>query len=130
MGVLKSYGLTHKGKAITDHTLRALKALTPFVCSDLCWSSMSLAEPFCPELRDPTLLMQLAVHSSARGAGAAAAAASGADQAQQFSASVHAEKSFAFVLDCMRAFRITGDFQKRDTYSVAKLTGAEKNAPV
>ena len=126
MGVLKSYGLTHKGKPITDHALRSLKALTPFVCSDECWSSMSLAEPFCPELRDSTLLLQLAAHSSARGAGAAAAAASGADQAQQFSAGAHAARSLAFVFDCMRAFRIVGDFPKRDVYTVAKLTGAEK----
>ena len=86
---------------------------------------MSLAEPFCPELRDPTLLMQLAVHSSARGAGAAAAAASGADQAQQFSAGAHAERSLAFVFDCMRAFRIAGDVPQREAYTVAKLMGSD-----
>ena len=58
--VLKSYGLTFKGKPLAESHAKCLENLTPFVVDDACVVAYSLAEAFCPELREPTLLLRLA----------------------------------------------------------------------
>ena len=82
IGGLKSIGVQHRGKPAGVNLIRALKAVWPFLASEVCWTALSLAESCCPELRDPTVLMFVANHCSAKAAaGAEAAAAPGADAA-------------------------------------------------
>ncbi len=95
--VLTTYGITFKGNALTEAHAKALKSLTPFVGNHACAVAYSLAEAFCPELREPTLLMRLAQLCKAR------AAPSQADK------DAAACDSMAFVLDCLRVARLTGD---------------------
>ncbi|CAK0811629.1 unnamed protein product, partial [Prorocentrum cordatum] len=64
--VLTTYGITFKGNALTAAHAKALKSLTPFVGNHACAVAYSLAEAFCPELREPTLLMRLAQLCKAR----------------------------------------------------------------
>ena len=111
---LKAYGLTFKGKQITDGNVRALKSLVPFVEESICGAAFSLAEVFCPELRDATMLMRIAQLSLAR---------VGSTEEKLASA-----RSFVLVLDCLRVFRLTGE-EKGETYTVNKVSGQEKKTP-
>ena len=115
--VLKTIGVQHRGKPAGANTIRALKAAAPFLASDDCWSALALAESCIPELRDPTILMFVANHCSAKAAfGAEAAAATGA------------EELLVFSFNCMRAYRIAGDHPKREVYSSTRLVGADKKS--
>ena len=116
--VLKTIGAQHRGKPAGPNTVRALKAVAPFLASDDCWSALSLAESCSPELRDPTILMFVANHCSAKAAfGAEAGAAPGA------------EELLVFSFNCMRAFRISGDHPKRSApYTTTRLVGADKKS--
>ena len=66
---IKQYGLTFKGKAVSDAQAKALKALDPFLGVDKCNEAYNLTESVCPEVMDSTILMRIAQLSSARGAG-------------------------------------------------------------
>ena len=112
---LKPYGLTFKGKALTEANVKALKSLAPFVGDAACGMSYSLVESFCPELREATLLMRIAQLATARAA----------SSAMERTASARA--SLVFVFDCLRMYRLTGDCP--DVYTVNKVTGQEKKTP-
>ena len=66
LAVLKTYGLTFRGKAITDAIVKALKSLAPFVVDPACRLAYAKLESVCPELRESTLLMRIAQLSSGR----------------------------------------------------------------
>ena len=112
---MKPYGLTFKGKALTEANIKALKCLAPFVEDAACCMAYSIVESFCPELREATLLMRIAQLATARGA------SSGMEKAASACASL------AFVFDCLRVYRLTGDCP--DVYTVSKVTGQEKKTP-
>ena len=65
--LIKNYGLTFKGKALSSAMVTALRGLQPFVLDTACASAFSLAEVYYPELRDPTILMRIGYACSARG---------------------------------------------------------------
>ena len=83
---LQTYGLTYKGKPITDAVVKALKALAPFVVNAACCTAFGLMEACCPELRDTTLLMRIAHLCSRRHPDNTDAAC----------------ESMVFVFDCLR----------------------------
>ena len=97
--------------------MKALKSLEPFLSKKVCASAYSLAEPFCPELQNPTLLMRIAQLSSARGGPrgeeAATSAASGA--------------SMALVFDTLRVWRLCGEYKPDHVYTLSLITGQENN---
>ena len=99
--VIKGYGLTFKGKALTETNVKALKSIIPFVGNAACAHAYSLMEVFCPELREATLLMRIAQLSTGRAAGSS-------KEKQEDTAC----GSLAFVFDCLRVFRLTGNFPK------------------
>jgi hypothetical protein len=76
-----------------------------------------MMEAICLELREATLLMRIAQLSSGRGAGDSAFG------------EARARESLAFVFDCLRVARLTGDCLKEDALTVGKVTGQEKNVP-
>ena len=84
----KPYGLTFKGKPITEANIKALKSLAPFVGDAACNMAYSSVEYSCPELRDATLLMRIAQLSTARTA----------SFAMEKTASARA--SLAFIFEC------------------------------
>ncbi|CAK0878358.1 unnamed protein product [Prorocentrum cordatum] len=116
-GVLQCYGITFKGNALTDSHAKALKSLTPFVGNQACAAAYSLAEAFCPELREPTLLMRLAQLCKGRAA------------PPQADKDAVACDSMAFILDCLRVARLTGEAPRGETLSLSKVTGQEKKTP-
>ena len=93
-GILKKYGVSFKGKAVTEASVKALKCLAPFVCDSQCRLAYSLVDMFCPELREATLLMRTAQLSAARAPGAAGGSASGGVDA------------LVFIFDCLRVARL------------------------
>ena len=109
---IRKYGLTFKGKALLEASVKGLKSLTPFVPDAQCGAAYALMEAFCPELREPTLLMRIAQLVSGKSADFAAARA-----------------SLVFIFDSLRVARLTGDSPKGEVYTVAKLTGQEKKTP-
>ena len=108
----KTYGLTFKGKALTSATVTALKSLQPFVLDDACGSAFALAEVYCPELREPTLLMRIGYACSTRGVSDA-----------------KAKEYFVFVTNTLRVARLTGDIPKDEKLSVSRVAGREKKTP-
>jgi hypothetical protein len=67
-------------------------------------------EAFCPELREPTLLMRIGQLCQGRAATGACA-------------------SMVYIVDCLWVFRVTGDCSKEDGYTVSRVTGQEKDTP-
>ena len=114
--VIQKYGLTFRGKPISETGVKALKAVIPFVVDAGCNAAYSLTESFCPEIREATMLMRIAQLSAAR-------LCSTVDK------ETSARASLRFVFDCLRVFRLTGDFPKDDVYTIAKITGQEKKSP-
>ena len=114
--VLRQYRLTLKGKPPTDADVKALKSLELFVGDAASGAAYSLMEAFCPELRQSTLLMRIAQLRSAR------VASAGTDERAT------ARASPAFIFDCLRVYRLTGEYSKDDVYTVAKRTGQEETA--
>ena len=108
----KTYGLTFKGKALTSATVTALKGLQPFVLDDACGSAFALSEVYCPELREPTLLMRIGYACSTRGVSDA-----------------KAKEYFFFVTNTLRMARLTGDIPKDEKLSVCRVAGREKKTP-
>jgi hypothetical protein len=94
-GILKKYGVSFKGKVVTEASVKALKCLAPFVCDSQCRLAYSLVDMFCPELREATLLMRTAQLSAARAgaAGGSAPASGGVD-------------ALVFIFDCLRVARL------------------------
>ena len=86
---VRAYGLTFKGKALTEGNVKAFKSLVPFVGNEACAQAYSLMECVCPELRESTLLMRIAQLSSAK--------ASSNSSDKQDESACH---SLAFVFDC------------------------------
>jgi hypothetical protein len=68
---LQKLGITFKGKPASETTAKTLKSLAAFITDDACRTAYALMEPFCPELREPTLLMRAAQLSAARGSAVA-----------------------------------------------------------
>ena len=105
-GILKKYGVSFKGKAVTEASAKALKCLAPFVCDSQCRLAYSLVDMFCPELREATLLMRIAQLSAVRApcaAGGSASASGGTDGSVSASGGVNALK---FIFDCLRVARL------------------------
>ena len=115
---IRAYGLTFKGKALTEGNVKAFKSLVPFVGNEACAQAYSLMECVCPELRESTLLMRVAQLSSAK--------ASSNSSDKQDESACH---SLAFVFDCLRVYRLTGNCPKEDVYTVSKISGQEKKTP-
>ena len=90
---LKPYGLTFKGKQLTDPVVKALKALAPFVVKTACCTAFVLIEACCPEMREHTLLMRVAQLCTKRHPDNTDAAC----------------ESMVFVFDCLRVGRLTGE---------------------
>ncbi len=88
----------------------ALKGAQPFVMDDACCAAFALAEVYCPEIREPTLLMRIGYACSARNAVSDA----------------KAKDYFVFVMDCLRVARLTGDIPKDEKISVTKAIGKSK----
>jgi len=117
LAALKLAGLSFKGKVITEQSLKALRALAPYVEDARCSAAFSMLECVSPEFRETTLLMRLAQLSSTR-------VASG--QHPQANA---AQMSFVFVLDCLRIGRLAGDVKQEDVYTVSTVSGQERQTP-
>ncbi len=115
---LQKYGLTYKGKAITDSQVKAFKVLTPFVGDEACEASYSVLEAICPEFRDSTLLMRVAQLCNGRYTSAASGAESDA----------RARASLTYVFDCLRVAKLTGDVPKDEVYTVSKVSGQERKS--
>ena len=115
---LTPQGLLFKGKPLTDQSLKALRALAPYVEDAKCNATFSMLECVSPEFRDTTLLFRLAQLISNR-------AASG-----QHPQPHTALNSFVFVLDCLRIGRLAGDVKKEDAYTVSSVTGQERKTRV
>ena len=79
-----------------------------------------MLECVSPEFRDPTLLMRLAQHSSARVASV---------QHPEPLARSPAASAFVFALDCLRLGRLAGDVKKEDVYTVSNVTGQQLKTP-
>ena len=60
VAVLRGYGITFKGKAVSDTNASALISLAPFAVDPACRLAFSLVESACPELREATVLMRIA----------------------------------------------------------------------
>ena len=115
---IRGYGLTFKGKALTESNVKAFKSLVVFVTNAACAQAYSFMECICPELRESTLLMRIAQLSSAR------AGSTSGDKPDEFACT-----SLAFVFDCLRVFRLTGNCPKEDIYTVSNISGQEKKTP-
>ena len=115
---LKSLGVTFKGKSMSEGHAKALRSLLPFVSDIGCKHSYLLTEVMCPEVKELTLLMRLAILCSKRGGGAAPASG-GPSQA-------HA--CMIFLFDSFRVARLTGEFPKGEGMTVANIIGQEKKA--
>jgi len=102
------YRLTFKREPLTDNLIKALKGLSTFVVDKPCGTAYRLMEVFCPELREPTLLMRICQLCQGRPVSTGAC---------------------ANIFDCLRVFRLTGGCIKEDAYTVSKVTGQEKNTP-
>ena len=120
MAELKQQGLLFKGKGLTEQSVKAMRALTPYVGDAACNAAFSMLECVSPEFRDPTLLLRLAQLSAARGAGV---------QNLHALATSTATSSFAFCLDCLRLGRLAGDVKQEDVYTVSDVTGQERKTP-
>ena len=97
------------------HT-RLFDSLSPlrrhFIVDDACRAAFAQAEVYCPELRELTLLAKTCSACSKRGVTDA--------KARQY---------FVFVMDCLRACRLTGDFPKTEKLTVIQLVGVERKTP-
>ena len=107
---LKSLGLTFKGKVPSVALATALKGVAMYVLDDGCRAAFAMTEPICPELRDFTLLSRIAAACTARGADA--------KKSKDF---------FKFVMESMRAYRLTGDQSKTDKFTVASVINGSDN---
>ena len=110
--VIKNYGLTFKGKPLSSANVTALRGLQPFVLDGACASAFALVEVYCPELREPTLLMRIAYACSARG-----------------DSDAKAKEYFVFSMNSLRVARLTGDIPKEEKLSVSRVVGREKKSP-
>ena len=113
---MQGYGLTFKGKPVTEANAKALKNLAPFVGHGECRVAFALVEAVCPELREPTLLLRIAQLSTGQAGGVGEDAAAGARAA------------WIFVFDPLRVLRLCGDCPKDDVYTVSRVTGQEKKS--
>ena len=103
--VIKKYGLSFKGNAISDANVKALKALLPFLEDEKCNEAHDLVESICPEVGQETILMRIAQLSSAR-------------------ATTRPTDAMVFALECLLVWKITGTFKGK--YNVESVTGQEK----
>ena len=101
---------------MTDQTIKAVQHLAPFVSDAQCCAAFSMMEAFCPELREPTLLLRIAQLCSAR-----------AERTEPLARA--AVTSLAFVLNDLRVGRLTGDIQRGSPYTVAIVTGQQNKTP-
>ena len=116
---LKSLGVTFKGKSMTEGHAKALRSLLPFVSDIGCKHSYLLTEIMCPEVKEMTLLMRLAILCSKRGNGGTTPASGGPSQANA---------CMIFLFDSFRVARLTGEFPKGEGMTVANIIGQEKKA--
>ena len=114
---LQQAGLTFKGKQLNEQSIKALRALAPYVADASCRAAVSMLDCVSPEFREMTLLLRLAQLSSTR-------VASG--QHPQANA---AQMAFVFVLDCLRIGRLAGDIKQEEVYTVGTVTGQERKTP-
>ena len=63
---LQQQGLTFRGKKLTEHLVKAMRAIAPYVEDARCSAAFAMLECVSPEFREPTLLMRLAQLSSNR----------------------------------------------------------------
>ena len=114
---LQQAGLTFKGKQLNEQSVKALRALAPYVADASCRAAFSMLECVSPEFREITLHLRLAQLSSTR-------VASG--QHPQANA---AQMAFVFVLDCLRIGRLAGDVKQEEVYTVGTVSGQERKTP-
>ena len=100
------------GKQCTRSACAALKSAHTFVVDETCCAAVALADMYCPEIRDPTLLMKIGSGCSARG---------GSD--------AKAREYFVFIMDSLRVARLTGDIAKDEKLSVSRFAGRDKRTP-
>ena len=112
VGVLRRHGIAFKGNPLTTTNVNALRSLQHFVVDGACRSAFALAEVYSPELRDPTLLSRIATACAHRGVSD--------DKAKEY---------FAYVLDSLRAARLTGDIDKDEKLSLSKVVGRDRKQP-
>ena len=117
MAPLKLAGLVFKGKCLTEQSVKASRALAPYVEDARCNADFSMLECVSPEFREITLLLRLAQLSSTR-------VASG--QHPQANA---AQMAFVFVLDCLRIGRLAGDVKQEEACTVGTVSGQERKTP-
>ena len=115
---LKSLGITFKGKPMSEGHAKALKLVLPFVSDIGCKQSYLVTEVACPEVKEMTLLMRMAILCNKRGNVGASPASGGPSAAQ----------CMTFLFDSFRAARLTGEFQKGEGMTVANIIGQEKKA--
>ena len=65
--VIKTYGLSFRGRPLSGANCSALRGLYPFVFDSECSAAFETAEMYNPELREPTLLMKIGFACSGRG---------------------------------------------------------------
>ena len=109
---LKEYGVQFKGKPIVSATATALKGLRTFVVDGACAAAYALAEPYFPELREPTLLMRIGFACSNRAVSDA-----------------KARELFGFLMHSFRALRLTGEIPKDEKLTVSRAVGRDKKTP-
>ena len=105
--VIKKYGLTFKGNAISDANVKALKALLPFLEDEKCNEAHDMVESICPEIGQETILMRIAQLASAR------------------ATTTRPTDAVVYALECMLVWKITGTFKGK--YNVELVTGQENN---
>ena len=110
--VIKTYGLSFRGRPLSGANCTALRGVYPFVCDRECSAAFETSEMYNPELRDPTLLMKIGFACSGRATSEA-----------------KAKEHFVFATNSLRVARLTGDVPKEEKLSVTKVIGREKKTP-
>ena len=110
--VIKTYGLSVRGRPLSGANCSALRGLYPFVFDSECSAAFETAEMYNPELREPTLLMKIGFACSGRGV-----------------SNAKAKDDFAFVMNALRVARLTGEIPKDEKLSVNRIVGRDKKSP-
>ena len=108
------FGLSFKGKQITEATVRAAKNLLCFVSDVGCSNAYCEVENVCPEFREPTMLMRAAQICSSR-------SANSKDDKDTVACS-----AFQFLLHSLKVLRMFGTLPKGDVLTILKVFGQAK----
>ena len=92
-----------------EHHAKAMKNLIPYTSSSACRDAYLRAVAVYPEVKEQTMLMKMALLCNKRG-----------------TAQIGASGAMIFLLDSLRAARLTGEFPKGEVFTVAQIVGVEK----